>query len=98
MRKLKPEEYEGGSARSPISACIGIKNFSAIINPPQASILAVGAGGARAVVENGEPAVATLIGVTLSTDHRAIDGATGAELLARSSTYRNPVADAGLGI
>ena len=58
----------------------GIKNFSAIINPPQASILAVGAGEQRVVVKDGAPAVATLMSVTLSTDHRAIDGALGAQL------------------
>ena len=62
---------------------LGIKNFSAIINPPQASILAVGAGEQRVVVQDGAPAVATLMSVTLSTDHRAIDGALGAELFGR---------------
>jgi pyruvate dehydrogenase E2 component (dihydrolipoyllysine-residue acetyltransferase) len=60
----------------------GIKEFSAIINPPQSSILAVGAGEARPVIHNGQIVPATLLGATLSCDHRAIDGATGAELLA----------------
>ena len=59
----------------------GIKDFSAVINPPHATILAVGAGEERAVVKNGEIKVATIMSVTLSTDHRAVDGALGAELL-----------------
>jgi pyruvate dehydrogenase E2 component (dihydrolipoamide acetyltransferase) len=61
---------------------LGVKSFSAIINPPQASILAVGAGERRVIAQDGVPAVATLMSVTLSTDHRAIDGALGAKLLA----------------
>ncbi|WP_374306408.1 pyruvate dehydrogenase complex dihydrolipoamide acetyltransferase [Methylocella sp.] len=81
-RKLKPEEYQGGSSSVSNLGMFGIKNFSAIINPPQASILAVGAGEKRVVVKDGAPSVATLMSVTLSTDHRAIDGALGAELLA----------------
>ncbi|MGO9672778.1 MAG: pyruvate dehydrogenase complex dihydrolipoamide acetyltransferase [Methylocella sp.] len=81
VRKLKPAEYEGGSSSVSNLGMMGIKNFSAIINPPQASILAVGAGERRVVVKDGAPAVATLMSVTLSTDHRAIDGALGAELL-----------------
>jgi pyruvate dehydrogenase E2 component (dihydrolipoamide acetyltransferase) len=80
-RKLKPTEYEGGSSSVSNLGMMGIKNFSAIINPPQASILAVGAGEQRVVVKDGTPAVATLMSVTLSTDHRAIDGALGAHLL-----------------
>ena len=56
----------------------GIKNFSAIINPPQATILAVGAGEQRVIVKDGAPAVATMMSVTLSCDHRAVDGALGA--------------------
>ena len=80
-RKLKPTEYEGGSSSVSNLGMMGVKNFSAIINPPQASILAVGAGEQRVVVKDGAPAVATLMSVTLSTDHRAIDGALGAELL-----------------
>jgi pyruvate dehydrogenase E2 component (dihydrolipoamide acetyltransferase) len=80
-RKLKPEEYQGGASSVSNLGMMGIKNFSAIINPPQASILAVGAGEKRIVVKDGQPAVATLMSVTLSTDHRAIDGALGAELL-----------------
>jgi len=64
----------------------GIKHFSAIINPPHATILAVGAGEQRVMVKDGAPAVATLMTVTLSTDHRAVDGALGAELLATFKT------------
>ena len=60
----------------------GIKSFSAVINPPHATILAVGAGEQRVIVKNGAPAVANMMSVTLSTDHRAVDGALGAELLA----------------
>jgi pyruvate dehydrogenase E2 component (dihydrolipoamide acetyltransferase) len=85
-RKLKPTEYEGGSSSVSNLGMMGIRNFSAIINPPQASILAVGAGEQRVVVKDGAPAVATLMSVTLSTDHRAIDGALGAELLAAFKT------------
>lgn len=80
-RKLKPEEYQGGSSSVSNLGMMGIKSFSAIINPPQASILAVGAGEQRVIVKDGAPAVATLMTATLSTDHRAIDGVLGAELL-----------------
>jgi len=81
-RKLKPEEYQGGATAVSNLGMYGIKHFSAIINPPHATILAVGAGEHRVVVKDGAPAVATLMSVTLSTDHRAVDGALGAELLA----------------
>ncbi len=92
-RKLKPVEYEGGSSSVSNLGMMWIRNFSAIINPPQASILAVGAGEQRVVVKDGVPAVATLMSVTLSTDHRAIDGALGAELLgAFKSLIERPVA------
>ncbi len=80
-RKLKPVEYEGGVSSVSNLGMMGIRNFSAIINPPQASILAVGAGEKRVIVKDGAPALATLMSVTLSTDHRAIDGALGAQLL-----------------
>jgi len=82
QRRLKPQEYEGGVSAVSNLGMFGIKEFSAIINPPQSSILAVGAGEARPVVRKGEIVPATLLGVTLSCDHRAVDGATGAELLA----------------
>jgi pyruvate dehydrogenase E2 component (dihydrolipoamide acetyltransferase) len=81
-RKLKPEEYQGGTSAVSNLGMFGIKNFSAVINPPHATILAVGAGEQRIVAKNGAPAVANVMSVTLSTDHRAVDGALGAELLA----------------
>ena len=80
-KKLKPEEYQGGTTAVSNLGMFGIKDFSAVINPPHATILAVGAGEERAVVKNGEIKVATIMSVTLSTDHRAVDGALGAELL-----------------
>ncbi|WP_309085356.1 pyruvate dehydrogenase complex dihydrolipoamide acetyltransferase [Chelativorans sp.] len=80
-RKLKPEEYQGGSAAISNLGMFGIKDFAAVINPPHATILAVGAGEERPVVKGGEIKVATIMSVTLSTDHRAVDGALGAELL-----------------
>jgi pyruvate dehydrogenase E2 component (dihydrolipoamide acetyltransferase) len=86
-RKLKPHEYEGGSAAVSNLGMYGVKEFAAVINPPQASILAVGAGEARPVVKNGKLAVATVMTATLSADHRAIDGAVGAELLAAFKGY-----------
>ncbi|MCP3055556.1 pyruvate dehydrogenase complex dihydrolipoamide acetyltransferase [Aurantimonas marianensis] len=81
-RKLKPEEYQGGTTAVSNLGMFGIKDFSAVINPPHATILAVGAGEQRAVVKNGAVAVATVMSATLSTDHRAVDGALGAELMA----------------
>ncbi len=81
-RKLKPDEYTGGTTAVSNLGMFGIKDFAAVINPPHATILAVGAGEKRVVVKNGAPAVATMMSVTLSTDHRAVDGALGAELLA----------------
>jgi pyruvate dehydrogenase E2 component (dihydrolipoamide acetyltransferase) len=82
-RKLKPQEYEGGTTAVSNLGMFGVTNFSAVINPPHATILAVGAGEKRVVVgKDGAPAVATMMTVTLSTDHRAVDGALGAELLA----------------
>ena len=80
-RKLKPDEYTGGTTAVSNLGMFGIKNFSAVINPPHATILAVGAGEKRVIVKDGAPAVATVMSVTLSTDHRAVDGALGAQLL-----------------
>jgi pyruvate dehydrogenase E2 component (dihydrolipoamide acetyltransferase) len=80
-KKLKPNEYQGGSSSVSNLGMYGIKDFTAVINPPQSSILAVGTGEERAVVRNGQLAVATIMSVTLSCDHRAIDGALGAELV-----------------
>ncbi|MDG4877766.1 pyruvate dehydrogenase complex dihydrolipoamide acetyltransferase [Mesorhizobium sp. WSM4935] len=80
-RKLTPEEYQGGTTAVSNLGMFGIKDFAAVINPPHATILAVGAGEERAVVKKGEIKIATIMSVTLSTDHRAVDGALGAELL-----------------
>ena len=81
-KKLKPEEYQGGTTAVSNLGMFGVKDFAAIVNPPHATILAVGAGEQRAVVKGGQLAVATVMSVTLSTDHRAVDGALGAELMA----------------
>ncbi len=86
-RHLKPEEYQGGSTAVSNLGMFGVKDFAAVINPPHATILAVGAGEERAIVENGEVAVATMMTVTLSTDHRAVDGALGAQLLGAFKRY-----------
>ncbi len=86
-RKLKPEEYQGGSTAISNLGMFGVKDFAAVINPPHATILAVGAGEKRAIVEKGEITIATLMTVTMSTDHRAVDGALGAELLAAFKRY-----------
>ncbi len=91
-RKLAPHEYQGGSAAVSNLGMFGIKNFSAVINPPHACILAVGAGEERVIVEKGQMKVATMMSVTLSTDHRAVDGALGAELIsAFKDLIENPV-------
>ena len=91
-RKLQPQEYQGGTTAVSNLGMFGINNFSAVINPPHATILAVGAGEERAIVKNGEVKVATLMTVTLSTDHRAVDGALGAELIAAFKQYiENPM-------
>ncbi|HUO98000.1 MAG TPA: pyruvate dehydrogenase complex dihydrolipoamide acetyltransferase [Rhizomicrobium sp.] len=81
-KKLKPAEYEGGSFAISNLGMFGIRQFTAVINPPHAGILAVGAGEPRAVVENGKLEAATVMSVTMSCDHRVIDGATGARFLA----------------
>jgi pyruvate dehydrogenase E2 component (dihydrolipoamide acetyltransferase) len=80
-KKLKPQEYEGGSFAVSNLGMFGIKAFTAVINPPHAGILAVGAGEPRAVVTDGKVEVATVMTVTMSCDHRVIDGATGARFL-----------------
>lgn len=79
-RKLKPEEYQGGSTSVSNLGMFGVKDFAAIINPPHATIFAIGAGEERVVVKKGEMKVANVMSVTLSTDHRAVDGALAAEL------------------
>ena len=86
-RKLKPPEYNGGSSAISNLGMFGVKNFAAIINPPHATILAVGSGEQRPVVENAAIVPATVMTVTLSTDHRAVDGALGAEVLAAFRNY-----------
>jgi pyruvate dehydrogenase E2 component (dihydrolipoamide acetyltransferase) len=82
-RKLAPHEYQGGSFAISNLGMMGIDNFDAVINPPHGAILAVGAGVKKPVVNaDGDVGVATVMSVTLSVDHRVIDGALGAELLA----------------
>jgi pyruvate dehydrogenase E2 component (dihydrolipoamide acetyltransferase) len=91
-RKLKPEEYLGGTTAVSNLGMYGINHFTAVINPPHASILAVGASEERAVVRGGKIEVAHMMSVTLSCDHRAIDGALGAELIgAFRQLIENPV-------
>ena len=85
-RKLMPEEYQGGSAAVSNLGMYGVKDFAAVINPPHATILAVGAGIPTPVVRDGKVEVRTIMTVTLSTDHRAVDGALGAELLGAFKT------------
>jgi pyruvate dehydrogenase E2 component (dihydrolipoamide acetyltransferase) len=80
--KLKPEEFQGGTFSISNLGMFGIKDFAAVINPPQGCILAVGAGEQRPVVKNGALAIATVMSVTLSVDHRVVDGSVGAEFLA----------------
>jgi pyruvate dehydrogenase E2 component (dihydrolipoamide acetyltransferase) len=79
--KLQPEEYQGGGFSVSNLGMYGVKTFSAIINPPQSCILAIGAGEQRAVVKNGQITVANVVTLTLSVDHRSVDGALGAEYL-----------------
>ncbi|MEP4885541.1 MAG: 2-oxo acid dehydrogenase subunit E2, partial [Alphaproteobacteria bacterium] len=80
--KLAPEEFQGGTFSISNLGMYGLKQFDAVINQPQGAILAVGAGEQRPVVHDGELAVATVMSLTLSVDHRALDGAIGAEYLA----------------
>jgi pyruvate dehydrogenase E2 component (dihydrolipoamide acetyltransferase) len=80
--KLKLEEFQGGTFSISNLGMYGIREFAAVINPPHGGILAVGAGAPRPVVKNGQLAVATVMSCTLSADHRAVDGAVGAQFLA----------------
>jgi pyruvate dehydrogenase E2 component (dihydrolipoamide acetyltransferase) len=80
-KKLKPNEYEGGGFSVSNLGMYGIKNFTSIINPPQSCIIAVGAGEERAIVVNGKIEIATVMTVTMSADHRVVDGGTGAKFL-----------------
>jgi len=93
QRKLAPHEYQGGTTAISNLGMYGIKDFAAVINPPHATILAVGAGIPTPVVRKGEITKATIMSVTLSTDHRAVDGALGAEFLgAFKSLIERPAA------
>ena len=92
-KKLSPREYQGGSFAISNLGMMGVENFDAVINPPHGSILAVGAGTKKPIVmEDGSISVATIMSMTLSVDHRAIDGALGAEFLAKIAHYlENPL-------
>jgi pyruvate dehydrogenase E2 component (dihydrolipoyllysine-residue acetyltransferase) len=91
-RKLKPQEYQGGTSSVSNLGMFGISHFTAVINPPQSTILAVGASEERAVIRNGKVEAAHIMSVTMSCDHRAIDGALGAELIgAFRRLIENPV-------
>ena len=92
-KKLSPNEYQGGSFAISNLGMMGVENFDAVINPPHGSILAVGAGTKKPIVKaDGTISVATIMSLTLSVDHRAIDGALGAEFLAQITNYlENPL-------
>ncbi|MEM7546672.1 MAG: pyruvate dehydrogenase complex dihydrolipoamide acetyltransferase [Pseudomonadota bacterium] len=92
-RKLSPSEYQGGAFSISNLGMMGIENFDAVINPPQGAILAVGAGKSKPVVRDDDITIATIMSLTLSVDHRVIDGALGAEFLAAIKHHiENPVA------
>ena len=86
-RKLKPEEYTGGSAAISNMGMMNVKNFAAIVNPPHGSILAIGTGERRPVVRGNEIKIEQQMTITLSTDHRCIDGALGAEFIGAIKAY-----------
>ena len=91
-RKLKPNEYQGGTTAVSNLGMYGIKDFTAVINPPHATILAVGTGEERAVVRDGKIVAARIMSVTMGCDHRAVDGALGAVLIsAFKALIENPV-------
>ncbi len=91
--KLKPEEFQGGSFSISNLGMFGVKEFAAIVNPPQGCILAIGAGEQRPVVIDGQIEIRTVMNCTLSVDHRSVDGAVGAEFLKIFKQYiENPVA------
>ncbi|HWX85517.1 MAG TPA: pyruvate dehydrogenase complex dihydrolipoamide acetyltransferase [Xanthobacteraceae bacterium] len=91
-RKLKPHEYQGGTTSVSNLGMYGIKDFTAVINPPQSTILAVGTGEERAVVRGGKIEAAHIMSVTMSCDHRSVDGALGAVLIgAFKALIENPV-------
>ncbi len=86
-KKLKPSEFEGGTFAISNLGMFGISHFTAVINPPHAAILAVGAGTERPVIHDGKIEIATVMTVTMSCDHRVIDGATGARFLQSFKTF-----------
>jgi pyruvate dehydrogenase E2 component (dihydrolipoamide acetyltransferase) len=91
-RKLAPHEYQGGSSAVSNLGMFGIKDFTAVINPPQSTILAVGTSEERAIARNGKIEAAWVMSATLSCDHRAVDGALGAQLIGAFKTLiENPV-------
>jgi pyruvate dehydrogenase E2 component (dihydrolipoamide acetyltransferase) len=89
-RRLAPHEYQGGTTAISNLGMFGVDRFDAVINPPHATILAVGRGEERPIVKNGQIAISTMMGCTLSCDHRVVDGALGAQLLA---TFKGFVED-----
>ena len=90
---MKPEEFQGGSFSISNLGMFGVKEFAAIVNPPQGCILAIGAGEPRPVVIDGKIEIRTVMNCTLSVDHRSVDGAVGAEFLKIFKQYiENPVA------
>ena len=86
-KRLAPHEYQGGTTSISNLGMYGVKSFDAVINPPHATILAVGAGQKQAIVQDGKVEAATIMSVTLSCDHRVVDGAVGAELLGAFKRY-----------
>ncbi|VAW23963.1 Dihydrolipoamide acetyltransferase component of pyruvate dehydrogenase complex, partial [hydrothermal vent metagenome] len=91
-KKLAPHEYQGGSSAVSNLGMFGIKHFSAVINPPHGTILAVGAGQEQVYAKDGQVKTGTFMNVTLSCDHRSVDGALGAQLLgAFKKMIENPV-------
>ena len=91
--KLQPQEYQGGTASLSNMGMFGIKQFEAVINPPQGMIMAIGAGEKRPYVVNDSLQIATVMSATGSFDHRAIDGADGARLMkAFKNLVENPIA------
>ncbi len=86
-RKLKPEEYQGGTFSVSNLGMFGITSFASIVNQPQGAIMSVGAGGERVVVKDGKMEIATVMTVTLTCDHRVVDGAVGAQFLGAFKSF-----------
>ena len=87
QKKLKPEEYQGGTFSVSNLGMFGIKSFASIVNQPHGAIMSVGAGEERVVVRDGEMVIRTVMTVTLTCDHRVVDGAVGAEFLAAFKSF-----------